>query len=358
MRFSLACLFLALASPALAADSDRKTFHDWEAGNRLDGTSWLRSFAPGKVADGQTQPELDLLRRSDTAAYALVVVGPRALDAAKPVTLVLDGERIAVKPGGLLQRDVPEALAVQDQAALDKILPKLKNARSLGLEAEEHGGKTVKFDISLAGLAAAMLWLDDQQGQVGKPLALRPFDASINATKQDDIGYKVTVALPAQKDLPKGWRELPRVLLEKHLARGGCDPVRPDFDTTNTFEAQRLDPVITMFSISCTAGAYNFGSRFWSVKNSDYLGAEVMMFAESDSGGGFTGTDILLNPDLNPKTGILTHFAKGRGIGDCGSLGSWKWDGYGFKLEEMRAEENCNGRDSDHWPVVFKAKKK
>ena len=165
------------------------------------------------------------------------------------------------------------------------------------------------------------------------------------------------VAIPQGKDAPKGWKDVPRVLLEKHLARGGCDVVRPQFDNTSS-EAQRMDPVITVYAISCTAGAYNFGSRYWSVRNGDFLGAELLMFADSDGAGGFTGTDILINPALDAQKGEITSFAKGRGIGDCGSAGRWKWDGYRFMLQELRAQDACTGVDSEHWPVVFRAKRK
>ena len=359
MRHLLAITTLVtLASPALAADGDRKAFKDWEAGNRLDGTSWLRTFAPGKGEDGAAQPGIDLLRRSDeTEAFSVVIVWSKPLDHSKAVTLVVDGESIPVKPGAMLARDMPEALAVQDQAALDRIAPKLKNGHSITVEATEKTGKPVKFDISLSGLAAAMLWLDDQQGRAGKPEKFLPLDPSLTATTPEDLGYKVSVALPPEKDWPEGWRGLPKVLLEKNAARGGCGVMAPG-QSNFSWEAQRFDPVITIYSLSCTAGAYNFGSRFWSVRNGDFTGAEVLTFADTDGAGGWTGIDVIINPSFDWRKGELTSFSKSRGIGDCGSTGIWKWDGYTFKLQEMRAEDTCNGKTADQWPVVFRARKK
>lgn len=87
------------------------------------------------------------------------------------------------------------------------------------------------------------------------------------------------------------------------------------------------------------------GARYWMVRNGDYAAVGPMVFADSEGDGGFAGTDILLNAAIDPRTGLLTHFAKARGIGDCGSAGTWKWTGYTFKLQELRAEDwrprNC-----------------
>ncbi len=38
---------------------------------------------------------------------------------------------------------------------------------------------------------------------------------------------------------------------------------------------------------------------------------------------------MLINSDFDPKTGQIGFFAKGRGIGDCGSSGGYAWTGSG-----------------------------
>ena len=360
---TLLLLALAVASPA-RADDYRKTFRDWEAMSRFDGWGWVRASAPGKSDTGAqpgggAPPGVELIRRSaDDAAYALVIVSARALDASRPVTLTLDTESIALKPNMLLVRDAPEAAAVQDAEALGRIAGRLKTGQSLGVAATGRDGKPVSFKVSLSGLAAAMLFLDDKQGRVGKPVAFAPLDPTLDATKQEDIGYKTAVDLPKSAVWPEGWRGIPRALIEKNIARGGCDASNANFAGNTSVTPWRLDPVVTLYEMGCTSGAYNFGTRFWSVRAGDFAAAEALMFADTDGGGGWTGLDILINATLDPRSGELATFSKGRGIGDCGSSGQWSWDGYKFKLREMRAMDKCEGVGADKWPVVFKAKKK
>ena len=355
--FRLLILGLAFTAPA-RADDYRRTFRDWEAMSRFDGWGWARSLAPGK-STGDTPDGVELIRRSaDDAPFALVIVSSRAIDPAKPVALTLDTETIAVKPGALLRRDAPEALAVQDAEALGKIGAKLKTGQSLAVAALGKDGKPVAFRVSLAGLSAAMLFLDDKQGRVGKPVTFAPLDPSIDATKQEDIGYKVAVDLPKPADWPEGWRGAPRALIEKNFARGGCDAPNLNVSGNTSVTPWRLDPVITLYEMGCTSGAYNFGTRYWMVRAGDFAGAEALMFADTDGEGGWTGLDIVINGSLDPRKGELASFSKGRGIGDCGSQGNWVWDGYKFKLREMRAMDKCEGVESDKWPVVFRARKK
>jgi hypothetical protein len=107
---------------------------------------------------------------------------------------------------------------------------------------------------------------------------------------------------------------------------------------------------------SCFWGAYNFGSLFL-IEGID--GLEAQSFADYSEEYGWTGTDQLINAYYDPKTGVLFSFAKGRGIGDCGSSGRWVWRQYAFQLREFSSWDDCeNGREPDQWPVVFKYKDK
>lgn len=106
----------------------------------------------------------------------------------------------------------------------------------------------------------------------------------------------------------------------------------------------------TLVLIPCGAGAYNFSSVPYAVAGGK---AQVATF---DSSPGWTddGPPVLVNADFDAKTGELSSYAKGRGIGDCGSAERFVWDGTRFRLIEARGMGECRG--SINWLIVWRAK--
>ena len=51
----------------------------------------------------------------------------------------------------------------------------------------------------------------------------------------------------------------------------------------------------------------------------------------------------IVNATWDPKTRLLSSFAKGRGLGDCGIINSFAWDGRLFRLVSQEAMDNCRG---------------
>lgn len=63
-----------------------------------------------------------------------------------------------------------------------------------------------------------------------------------------------------------------------------------------------------------------------------------------------------VNGAYDPKTRTLSAFAKGRGIGDCGSAQTWAWTGDRFVLTEESTMGQCAGVRSDLWPVAWRTR--
>ena len=76
--------------------------------------------------------------------------------------------------------------------------------------------------------------------------------------------------------------------------------------------------------------------------------------AESGGAAMDTTTD-LVNAGLAASTGQLSSFNKGRGIGDCGSNGQWRWDGERFHLASYAMMGDCRGVTPDLWPVLWRS---
>jgi hypothetical protein len=66
--------------------------------------------------------------------------------------------------------------------------------------------------------------------------------------------------------------------------------------------------------------------------------------------------DVLTSADYDPAHGRLHHYAKGRGLGDCGETASWVFDGRAFVLAEWASMTRCTGVQADHWPTLWRSR--
>jgi len=210
---------------------------------------------------------------------------------------------------------------------LDKLFAAVKKGRKLDLSYETSDGKMQKETFSLSGLAAILLWIDEQQNRVGKSSEI-----------SSPPGVEGEASFTAAKEI--------RDKIEARI-KFDCEPPvpnRPDI------ESYRLPGGYALHVAPCFAGAYNFTQLYFFQRRDDL---QLIFFA--DYYDGWSGTNQLFNSDFDPKTGRLGAFYKGRGIGDCGSTGQWVWSDTSFKLVEFSAWPDCdNGKGSDDWPILYK----
>lgn len=204
----------------------------------------------------------------------------------------------------------------------------------IGPRGEKLGG------ASLAGLAAALRYIDDQQGRVGAVGALRATGPKPDAQTPAPPAYPVIVT-PAPSSTP------PRTISVAAATRligadaASCDdahgPVKP--------RAYRLDAThsLVLVDLPCGNGAYNY---FTSVFVVDEAGGVRPARFDRPPGMGEPSTDgtgDLTNGDWDPETRRLDSFEKGRGLGDCGSTETYAWDGARFRLVEQTEMGECRG---------------
>lgn len=129
------------------------------------------------------------------------------------------------------------------------------------------------------------------------------------------------------------------------------------FDVLEMWDGTTLDSNTRMHIVPCQLAAYNMISKV-IVERRDDEGTEstfdLQSFADYSTLYGWTASDTLTNTFINPETGHLAHFHKGRGIGDCGASGSWEWTGFLFAMIEYRVHEACDqSLMPDAWPIVY-----
>ena len=321
-------MFFALALAAATSTSQPgalKLFQDWTVGCDNGRACQAVALLPEGDWEGTT---LVVRREAPAGAPAEFFVVPP--EGAKVVTAEANGARVALiaTDDGLAPRDPPEFLAL------------LRSASELTLY--DAANKPVSR-VSLKGASAALLYIDDQQKRVGTVTALVRPGAKPSSAVPAPPPLPV-IALPAGSAAPP-----PRLdraaLLQTHVDTG-CDRLAKPEDVT----IARLDANATLVLLPdwCGSGAYNFSSVALIADNRGRVRA-----ASFETPPGFQDDNVVVNGDWLADERRLTSYAKGRGIGDCGTAQEYVWDGTRFRLTEFSQMGECRG--SLDWITTWRA---
>lgn len=335
---------MLMAAPAAAQSTG--TFKDWwvACDNRRSCTAF--GTAPA-MSDAVFGTWLSVARDGAGDAVPQLAIGILLADDATTgpvrVTLAIPGVGGSLPPidatidQGMLMAPLPASMAAA-------VLPALRQADMLEITVTAPAtGVLAATRVSLSGASAALLYVDDAQKRVGTVTALvRPGDKPASAVPPVPPVPVVTppphalAAAPA--DLPAG--------IDTRSQGDDCDPqaramVPPLIG--------RLDAAHVLYGAVCMAGAYNMVYQLWV--DDQQGGIEA---ADIEMPGGIGPID-LMNIDYDADSRMLSSYAKGRGIGDCGTAASWVWDGSRFRLTSLIAMEVCQGIPADAWPVLYRA---
>lgn len=326
MRVSqcVATALLALAANGAAATAagapGHFIFRDWEVA--CDNTR--RCEAVGYQADsGGKAPAALLISRDPGVSHAQGKVMVETENDAPPgeLMLLVDAEGF-----------VPISVGADGKIPSDKLLrqmPAIVNANTMVLR-----NKHTSWEISLDGIKAALLKIDEAQGRVDTHYALAsPGDKQARGTLPP-LPPPVVQLLPTVATRKEDAQLLP--LIVKTLKNGGCAEA-PDLHGEQFNDIYRLSASEVLLVIECNRGAYQ--SSFELVVARDRPPYAAKPVALPDPSGKNDGQ--LLNPSW--ENGILSSSAKGRGLGDCFAFASWGWTARGFQLIEASSSQLCRG---------------
>lgn len=323
----LAMLALAQAAPQ---QGPLKTFGDWVVACDNLKRCEMTSLQPegGDWSDDGWQMAVTR-DAGPNGGWAVELIGE---DAPKGVALKVEGA-----PADAIWRG--DALTGAPAASLVAAI-----ANGKAVVVRDGAGKAIGR-ISLTGSSASLRFIDAEQGRVGTVSAVvakgaKPASAVPAAASLPVIASVRAAGTPAM---------LSAALLNQLWTQSDC-AVNYEGESRPDVERHALGDGATLVLVPCGAGAYNFSTVPYVVKAGK---AQVAAF---DSSPGWTGDGppMLVNAGFDPKTGELGSYAKGRGIGDCGSAETYVWDGTRFRLTQARAMGECRG--SINWLTVWRAR--
>jgi len=344
MRHSvLLLLFLSvLPVPLVWAAPAQQSFTDWQvtcnnqnfcvARNTGEhgGLVMTLSRSAGAKTDASLRIELGGLSK---ASGKEAPIAQRLLLNTTP--LMLNAQRWQISPSRLI---------TDDAATVTQFLKTIQEGEALTLS----GGKQT---ISLAGLKAALLFIDAQQKRVGSETAW--------IQKGDDPPLSVPPA-PALKEVavvnptptPLTHEELNDLLdygsWRMNNSQCSLDPNRREVRVTALTDDKAL------LVISCEAGAYNTVDLAWQVSRKKPFAARAVRLRLPFVSSSESSEMELMNARFDEKTRELTTLALGRGMADCGIQTRWRFDGQRFRLVRYAEEPSCdNWHGPDSWPTLW-----
>jgi hypothetical protein len=291
---------------------------DWELA--CDNTGMCR--AAGYAEDGADKGIASVLLSRAAGANTPIRIRFKAQDEKKANEM--EGEFAltfaGIKAGRFdFDDDIPAAAA-------KRLVPQLLSAQYVDLAAN-----TDKWRISLAGLGAVALKMDEVQKRVGTTGAFAP---SVRG-KQDETGVAqpTPIAVVNVPKLPAA-EGLDKALLKTLVAAIGktdCSVERPEI----TGEKLNNRQVVVQIN-PCDQGAYNSENAFY-IANIQTPHAPKRI--ELDG------------PAQDYSDGIISGYHKGRGIGDCISTAEFAWDGTRFVKANASGSGMCRGFLGGAWEL-------
>jgi hypothetical protein len=147
---------------------------------------------------------------------------------------------------------------------------------------------------------------------------------------------------------------LPKSLVTDAFKQADCEVEINDAIKQLEF-AGELSGGLKLVEVLCWRAAYNFGSILFAVNPKEPENARLLRFKTIGEKSKLIDTYQLSSPSYDEKTKLLSSFHKGRGVGDCGSSGQWRWSGTDFTLTRYWNKDKCDGElfDTDEHPAKY-----
>jgi hypothetical protein len=309
-------LALALAASQPGA---LKTFGDWTVGCDNGRACQAVALLP-EEGDGEGAT-LTLTRGPEANAEPVVWVTAQVEGAQSPQQLVIDAKSLPLALDGNSER-----LLVRDGLGAARMLGQATSIVAVG----PGGGP--RIPVSARGSAAALLYMDEQQGRLN----------STSALVRRGAGQRVPPPppLPIIKAPPSS-AKAPRRLSEARVRQLlGREITQCEYAQELWIQNARLDArhSLVLASHPCGNGAYNSVNSAYVVDESGRVAP-----ARFHKLAGDTSHDALVGAGWDAETRRLGTFSKGRGVGDCGFGQTFAWDGRMFRLVEQIEMNECRG---------------
>ncbi|PKB89854.1 hypothetical protein A8A01_11110 [Ewingella americana] len=342
------CLLAGMLAFNAQAEPLQAMYNDWQlscdnlnhctARNSQDGQELVMKITREAGPEGKASVSIDFQRNSEEQTTEAPVAN----------RLQMNGKTLSFNHR---EWDVSKKhLSTTNRLVVNDFIAAIREGSSIQLAGKTDPSQPVRPAISLKGIKAALLAIDAQQGRVG------------SKTAWISRGSKPTSSVPPIPATPV----LPRFSEPHALSDSEISAITQNAATTIENNDCSLDPSereVHIFALSndkvlmtvnCDMGAYNLYALGFLVSRQTPYKMDDLALTMPFKLGEDDGAPELINADFDPKTGMLSTYDKGRGVGDCGVSSRWVFDGKQFRLAAFASEPACDGYSSGgEWPVLW-----
>jgi Protein of unknown function (DUF1176) len=309
---------VSTAAAAPARPGTLKTFRDWTVG--CDNASRCTMASLGPEAGDFPAMTIALTRAAGPdGGYEIALEGLEDT-APAPEAIVIDGRRFPVAGGGLSGEAAAQVAAA------------LANGRLMAIKAAEN--RTIA-PVSTAGASAALRYIDATQGRANT------VTATIAKGDQQPISVPRPPALPViVAATASGKPATPTAAQLAQMRKAAqCEGMAVEQSDVFKPDTHALGGGRTLVIVPCSTGAYNLSSALFVLEGDRITPAPI------DAPSGMNPDDRGMTEVVNGEWSgdVLTTYAKGRGLGDCGVAQSFVWDGSRLRLIEQSEMGECRG---------------
>ncbi|MBN6046248.1 DUF1176 domain-containing protein [Citrobacter sp. ku-bf4] len=343
MRYRVIFLFLLGLIPArlLWAAPAQQAFSDWQV------TCNNQNFCVARNTGEHGGLVMTLSRSAGAHTDAVLRLDlggltVRTNEADIATRLLLDGKPLALSPEHW--RMTPWHLMTDDTVTIAEFLATVQDGKAITLQKGHQS-------ISLAGLKAALLFIDAQQKRVGSETAWieKGDDPPLSVPPAPALkGVAVVNPTPTPLSLDERNDLLDYGNWRMNGIKCSLDPSRREVRVTALTDDKAL------LMIACEAGAYNTIDLAWIVSRKKPLASHAVRLRLPFNSGAESNDMELMNAVFDEKSRELITLAKGRGLTDCGIQTRWRFDGQRFRLVRYAEEPSCDGwHGPDAWPTLW-----
>jgi hypothetical protein len=334
----LPLLFALMAGPQLG---EAKIFGDWAVACDNARHCEMTSLYPGEGPFPDESEKYDgavfSIERAAGPDGGFMVEADISSDQKRETSIRVDGQVIA---GGMPKNNILTFTG----ADANRIVAAMVKGKELSVT--DIGGALIGR-TTLSGSSAALRFIDAGQGRAD------------TVTAAVAKGSKPASAVPAAIAAPvvRFIRPMGKPVAMSKAMRDALDK---ESDCGSSYEGGEGDPPAvetyalgggkTLALLPCGSGAYNFSTVPYIVEGGH---AVLARFDYMGGGDATPSSPLLTNAGWDEKTGQLSSYDKGRGIGDCGASEEYVWDGAMFRLVEAQRMPDCRG--SVNWLTVWRA---
>lgn len=336
------------ANAAAAAPANRAqvvpekvlTFKDWAVGC----DNGLACQAVGLLPEGFPEGSLSIVAaRAEGVNGALSVEISGAATKSDRFRIVIDGK--VADTGTVPVGSETVKIAGADAMKLMRAMAKGRTLRLI------DGAGTLLGSASLGGAAAAFRYADSAQGRAGSRGAIIATGPKMATAKKS-----VLPLITAQKIRPTNiLPEAGALVALSENSPCAAERFGATEDSAYSLGTGTIGPQALVL-LNCGSGAYNFSSGIYTGQR-DAKGKWNFEPAKFDYGAAGFSIDskipLLVNASWDAATQSISSYAKGRGIGDCGSSENFVWDGNMFRLTGATVMDECRG--SLDWIPIWRA---